>query len=53
MKQNGGMALRWHNGPICIANGKMSYAVLLDCREMVHELIEIPKTIEIVVLKQI
>ena len=35
----------------CIANGKMGHAVLLDCREMVHELIEIPKAIEIVVFE--
>jgi len=35
----------------CIANGKMGYAVLLDCRSLAHEFIRIPKEIEIVVFE--
>ena len=35
----------------CIANGKEGYAVLLDCRKLVHEFVKIPKSIEIVVFE--
>lgn len=35
----------------CIANGKRGHAVLLDCRKLAHELIEIPKNIEIVIFE--
>jgi len=35
----------------CIANGKAGCAVLIDCRKLEHELIEIPKKIEIVVFE--
>lgn len=35
----------------CIANGKEGNAVLLDCRSVTHELVRIPKDIEIVVFE--
>ncbi len=35
----------------CIANGKAGKAVLLDCRTLKHEYINIPKNIEIVVFE--
>ncbi len=35
----------------CIANGKAGNAILLDCRKLEHELVPIPKSIEIVVFE--